>query len=178
MRNRLPMTVLGLLTTLCGGQLFAATPSPEQPPSLPSVPAAPLAQSPAAALLARPVTLRGKLADQPIQMHLRLKAQADEGIEGEYFLFGRSQKVLLAGEADNNTLTMEESENGTDISGQWDGRIEGNMIRGTWTAADNVTTKPFELNVLREAAVAERKSRQKSVRGKTLATTPIPSTMK
>jgi hypothetical protein len=170
------MKYLLLSSLLWCGLSMAAEPV-AVPPST-STPAAPLAQSPAAALLARPVTLRGKLAEQPIQMHLRLKAQAEEGIEGEYFLFGRTQKVLLAGEADNNTLTMEESENGTDISGQWDGRIEGNVVRGTWTAADNVTIKPFELSVIRDAAVAEKKPRQKSQRSKTLATRPIPSTMK
>lgn len=117
-------------------------------------PAPPLAHSPAASLLAKPLTLRGKLGDQAIQVHLQLKQQIDDGIEGDYFLFGRTQKILLAGEVDNNTLSLEESENGTDISGQWDGKIDGKVIRGTWTSADASVTKPFEVTAVEVAAVA------------------------
>ena len=134
--------------------VFAADPAPSTPPASSTGTAPPLVHSPAASLLAKPVTLRGKLGDQAIQVHLHLKEQIDEGIEGDYFLFGRTQKILLAGEVDNNTLSMEESENGTDISGQWDGKIDGNMIRGTWTSADASVTKPFEVAAVDTAAVA------------------------
>ena len=130
----------------CVSSAFAAEPAP------------PLVHSPAASLLAKPVTLRGKLGDQSIQVHLQLKEQVDEGIEGDYFLFGHSQKILLAGEVDNNTLSLEESENGTDISGQWDGKIDGNVSRGTWTSADASVTKPFEVTAVSSAATAEKKS--------------------
>lgn len=118
--------------------------------------APPLVHSPAASLLAKPVTLRGKLGDQAIQVNLRLKPQIDEGVEGDYFLFGRSQKILLAGEVDNDTVALEESENGTDISGQWEGKITGNVIRGTWTSADFSITKPFEVSVIAAIAAAEK----------------------
>lgn len=143
--------------------------------------AAPLVHSPAASLLAKPVTLRGKLGDQSIQMHLQLKEQIDEGIEGEYFLFGRTQKVLLAGEVENNTLSLEESENGTDISGQWDGKIEGNVIRGNWTSADASITKPFEMtavDIAATAAVAPKKSGKATRHTKKIArTAPIFNTV-
>ena len=136
--------MLMLTFALCLGQAFAADAAP------------PLVHSPAASLLAKPVTLRGRLGDQAIQVNLRLKPQIDEGIEGDYFLFGRTQKILLAGEVDNDTVTLEESENGTDISGQWDGKIIGNVIRGTWTSADFNVTKPFEVSVIAAIAAAEK----------------------
>ena len=143
--------------------------------------AAPLVHSPAASLLAKPVTLRGKLGDQAIQVHLQLKVQVDEGIEGDYFLFGRTQKILLAGEVDNNTLSLEESENGTDISGQWDGKIDGNVIRGTWTSADASMTKPFEVTAVTVAATVEKKSEKparhsRKVAGTSSFSVPGPAT--
>ncbi|MDB5852773.1 MAG: hypothetical protein JWR22_814 [Herminiimonas sp.] len=96
---------------------------------------------------ARPLTLRGKLGDKSIQMRLRPKPQADEGLEGEYFYFGRSAKILLAGEAEGDDVVMEESENGTDVSGQWEGKRQGDSLRGTWTSADGTETRPFDLHI-------------------------------
>jgi hypothetical protein len=96
---------------------------------------------------ARPLTLRGKLGDKAIQMRLRPKPQADEGLEGEYFYFGRSAKILLAGEADGDDLMMEESENGTDVSGHWEGKRQGDFLRGTWSSADGTVTRPFDLHI-------------------------------
>jgi hypothetical protein len=96
---------------------------------------------------ARPLTLRGKLGEKSIQMRLRPKPQADEGLEGEYFYFGRSAKILLAGEAEGDDLVMEESENGTDVSGQWEGKRQGDSLRGTWTSADGTETRPFDLHI-------------------------------
>lgn len=113
------------------------------------------AARPSAAVIgffAKPVALRGTLGDVAVQVRLRVKEDFAEGLEGEYFRFGRSQKILLAGEMDTDGMFIEESENGTDISGQWEGKIEGDTIRGTWTSADGDITKPFVLNVLRPPA--------------------------
>src|ERR1700709_1417899 len=70
-----------------------------------------------AQLLARPVTLRGTLDGAPFQMDLRLKPDETEALEGSYFLFGQSRKVMLAGEFEQDALMMEESANGKDVSG-------------------------------------------------------------
>ncbi len=154
-----------------------STPASTNSPASATAPAPPLVHSPAASLLAKPVTLRGKLGDQAIQVHLHLKEQIDEGVEGDYFLFGRTQKILLAGEVDNNTLALEESENGTDISGQWDGKIDGNVIRGTWTSADASVTKSFEVtavDVAATAAAAPKKSGKFARHGRKIArSTPV-----
>ena len=113
----------------------------------------PLAQSPAAALLARPVLLRGTLGEARIEMQLHMKANPDEGIEGDYRRADRSGRILLAGETENNAIALEESENGSDISGQWDGRVEGSIVRGTWLSADGSISKAFELKVVQPTAV-------------------------
>jgi hypothetical protein len=97
----------------------------------------------------KPVALRGTVGDVQIQVNLRPKEEVDEGHEGEYFIFGNSNKILLAGEIEKDgILFMEESVNGTDISGQWDGKLEGDVLAGTWMSADGSITKPFSLKII------------------------------
>jgi hypothetical protein len=118
---------------------------------------APAADGDAAALFSRPVVLNGTLGDAKIQAHLRPKAAIDEGIEGEYFIFGQSQKILLAGELEGEDVVLEESENGTDVSGQWEGKRQGDTIQGKWLSADGAVSKPFALKIM--ATDAAPKSR-------------------
>lgn len=96
---------------------------------------------------AQPMTLRGTLGGKPIQMRLHPKADPAEGLEGDYFFFGRSGNILLAGEAEGNALMMEESVNGKDVSGHWDGTREGDIVRGTWSSPDDTQTQPFDLHI-------------------------------
>jgi hypothetical protein len=103
----------------------------------------------AAPTFARPVVLRGTLGDDQIQVNLRPKADIEDGYEGDYFLFGSSQKILLAGDLDGEDLILEESENGTDISGQWEGKVTGDTISGSWQSVDGSVKKPFKITVLR-----------------------------
>jgi hypothetical protein len=101
-----------------------------------------------ASLLSKPLALRGTLGDAMVQFNLAPKADVDGGFEGNYFLFGHSQKILLAGEADGDDLFFEESENGTDVSGQWEGKLSGDSFSGTWLSADGAVTKPFSLKAI------------------------------
>lgn len=103
-------------------------------------------------LFGKPVVFRGTLGGLPVQVSVRPKEIAEEGLEGEYFVFGRSQKILLAGELDADNFFLEESENGTSISGQWDGKLQGDMIRGDWMSADGAVSKPFSLKLIRSHA--------------------------
>ncbi|SNS76030.1 hypothetical protein SAMN06265795_10679 [Noviherbaspirillum humi] len=112
---------------------------------------------------AAPVVLRGTLGERQIQMQLRPKT-GEEGIEGDYFAFGSSAKVLLAGEADAGELVMEESENGTDVSGHWLGTVNGDSISGNWESLDGSVQRPFQLQVVRadksRPAAAPRPAKQ------------------
>lgn len=123
-------------------------------------PLAPVAVSMAPVVFQKPVALRGTVGDVQIQVNLRPKEEVDEGHEGEYFLFGNSHKILLAGEIEKDgILFMEESVNGTDISGQWDGKLEGDVLAGTWMSADGSITKPFSLKIIPQV----QKSSQKQI---------------
>jgi hypothetical protein len=104
-------------------------------------------------IFSRPVVLRGTLGDAQIQMRLQPKPDADEGIEGEYFVFGRGAKIVLAGETEDDALLMEESENGVDVSGQWQGSQQGETVSGTWTSGDGKITKPFSLKAVDAVAM-------------------------
>ncbi len=111
----------------------------------------PTAGSAVPVLFQIPVALRGTVGDVQVQVNLRPKAEVDEGHEGEYFIFGNSHKILLAGEIEGGLLFMEESVNGTDISGQWDGKLEGDVLAGTWMSVDGSITKPFSLKIVQPA---------------------------
>jgi hypothetical protein len=114
------------------------------------------AASASKAIFARPVILRGTLGEAQMQASLRAKAEMD-GIEGEYFVFGGPGTVLLAGEIEGEDVFLEESENGTDVSGQWDGKLAGDTITGEWQSADGKTKKPFSLKIVRSADKARPK---------------------
>ncbi len=107
------------------------------------------------AIPAAGLVLRGTLGSVPVQMNLRLKPN-DEGVEGDYFVFGQGRKILLAGEFDKDSFWMEESANGTDVSGQWEGERRGNVLSGTWRGANESDQRPFILNVVKPAS-ARRK---------------------
>jgi len=62
-----------------------------------------------------------------------------------------------------NQLFMEESENGTNISGQWDGKLEGDSLVGSWMSADGTITKPFTLKaVVQKPAAAPAHAAKKA----------------
>lgn len=100
-------------------------------------------------LFATAAAFHGTLGEQKIQVSLRQKQDMREGLEGEYFLFGRSQKILLAGEFERDgTVFLEESEDGHSVSGQWDGRLDGAIFSGTWSSFDGTVSKPFALKII------------------------------
>ncbi|WP_334187645.1 hypothetical protein [Noviherbaspirillum sp.] len=110
----------------------------------------------------KPVVLRGTLGDAQIQMDLRPKADVAEGWEGHYFLFGQSAKILLAGEYEDGEIAMEESENGTDVSGQWNGKFSGDTLVGEWMSVNGTTIKPFKLKIVPETGKASARSGKSS----------------
>jgi hypothetical protein len=117
-----------------------------------------IAKAPAVSgyLFAKPVVLRGTLGDQKIQAHVRPKEDIMEGVEGDYFVFGGSKKILLAGDLNRGQLVMEESEDGRKISGRWIGTQEGNTLSGTWTSFDDAVSKPFILTVVSDRGGVQR----------------------
>lgn len=145
MKKVLLSTLIALAAVSSGASAQTAAPAAQTAP-------APGANVPA--LFHKPVFFRGVVGDINVQVNIRPKADIDEGIEGEYFIFGNSHKILLAGEIEGDQLFMEESENGTNISGQWDGKLEGDTLVGSWMSADGSITKPFTLKAVMQKPAA------------------------
>nr|WP_198980771.1 hypothetical protein [Herbaspirillum sp. ASV7] len=97
-------------------------------------------------LMGHALVLRGQIDGRALQLSLQPKKNED-GLEGRYFFFGGSPEILVAGEVDGDDFIMEESINGRDVSGQWEGHREGQSITGTWSSADGSITKPFALQL-------------------------------
>ena len=95
-----------------------------------------------------PIALRGTLGNDQVQMTLRAKTDGS-GVEGDYFIFGSGgRQILLAGEIEENDMFLEESENGKDVSGHWDGTISGDTVSGTWQPVGGSGLKPFTLMLI------------------------------
>ncbi|WP_175689720.1 hypothetical protein [Burkholderia anthina] len=65
----------------------------------------------------------GTLGDRPIIVHLGPKTD-EEGVHGEYQFTDTGEVILLAGDRDGDTLEIEESNDGTNITGVWIGRFD------------------------------------------------------
>ncbi|AZQ51260.1 hypothetical protein [Burkholderia cenocepacia] len=83
-------------------------------------PARPLKLNPEFARLPR---YEGTLGDRPIVVHLGPKTD-EEGVHGEYQFADTGEVVLLAGDRDGDTLEIEESNDGTNITGVWIGHFD------------------------------------------------------
>lgn len=103
-------------------------------------------------LLAHPVVFKGTLAGAAIEMQLRLKPDESAALEGSYILSGQTGHVLVAGEFEQDALMMEESVNGKDVSGLWDGLYDGKTLTGNWSSLDGTVLRPFVLMPVRTGA--------------------------
>ena len=85
-----------------------------------TAPARALKPNPAFARLPR---YEGTLGGRPVVVHLGPKDD-DPGVHGEYQFTDTGEVVLLAGDRDGDTLEVEESNDGTNITGVWIGRFD------------------------------------------------------
>lgn len=80
----------------------------------------------------------GKVGDRPVRLRIGPKPDERDSLRGEYTSGGAPGVRLLAGEWEDGTFLMEESDDGTRVSGNWEGTIDKTgVVRGTWTDAFN-----------------------------------------
>ena len=88
-------------------------------------------------------------ADAPAPAELRLERHPElaESVRGTLRRGGQVSQV--AGDVDDGDFTLEESDNGRNISATWTGRVVdtscGKEIRGTWTNTPNTRNTSFVL---------------------------------
>ncbi|MDO8652993.1 MAG: hypothetical protein Q7R66_12460 [Undibacterium sp.] len=113
-------------------------------------------------VFAKPLLLRGKLGKDAVQMQLQPKVEDIDSVEGSYRVLGdknnHGNKILLAGEINANKLSMEESEDGVDVSGQWDGELTGTTLRGVWQSDDGKISQNFVLELVNTPVKKRSKS--------------------
>ena len=124
------------------------------------------ALSAASKIFASPVYMRGTLGNLRITMYLQPHADYEDSVQGNYSVFGKTEKIMLAGELQGDELSLEESVNGRDVSGQWSGRLDGVVFRGTWYSDDQSRSLPFEVTIFKSKdanAVSKGKARHTPV---------------
>ena len=106
-------------------------------------PVKPLAPNPEYARFPRYV---GTLGGRQVEMRLGAKTDEASGIHGEYRFAGSSSVILVAGDRDGDTLEIEESNDGTHITGNWVGKFAADgSVSGERMNADDSDPQPFQL---------------------------------
>ncbi|MDR6408250.1 hypothetical protein [Paraburkholderia terricola] len=85
------------------------------------------------------------------QIVLRLGAKTDDpsGVHGEYQYTDSGEVILIAGDRDGDTLEVEESNDGTHITGNWVGRFAADgSVAGERMNVDDSNPQPFDLKRL------------------------------
>lgn len=87
----------------------------------------------------------GTVGDKPVRLRVAPKSDTRDSLQGEYTIGDGKSVRLLSGEWDDGSFLMEESDDGTRVSGNWEGQIDQNgAVRGTWTDAfDPSIVLPF-----------------------------------
>jgi hypothetical protein len=91
----------------------------------------------------------GTLGSRQIVLRLGAKTDDPSGVHGEYQYADTGEVILIAGDRDGDTLEVEESNDGTHITGNWvgtfaaDGSVEGDRMN-----VDDSDPQPFDLKPL------------------------------
>ncbi|WJF89008.1 hypothetical protein QS306_07565 [Paraburkholderia bonniea] len=141
-----PATValLALTAALIAPQSFAQISASATSATLANQAAAPaLRPDPAFAKLPR---YTGTLGNRPIVLRLGAKTDEPSGVHGEYQFVDSGATILIAGDRDGDTLEVEESDDGTQITGNWVGKFAADgSLAGTRMNVDDSDPQPFAL---------------------------------
>lgn len=129
-------------TAACAADMRAAQADAANAQQDDTAPARPLKPNPAFARLPR---YEGTLGAR--QIVVRLGPKDDEpGVHGEYQFADTGEVVLLTGDRDGDTLEVEESNDGTNITGVWIGRFDASgMLKADRMNADESDPQPVVL---------------------------------
>lgn len=146
MRRR-GLAVLSTVALLCAGAMLPAQAWAESeavkelaaPPPI----QLPLKPSPEFAKFPRYV---GTLGTRQIVLRLGAKTDDPAGVHGEYQYTDTGEVILIAGDRDGDTLEVEESNDGTHITGNWVGKFAADgSVAGDRMNVDDSDPQPFDL---------------------------------
>jgi hypothetical protein len=107
---------------------------------------------------------RGQRGDCQFEMRLQRRPEANDSYEGQYFCFGEGivKRIVAEIEVEGEIYTFwaEESENGTDVSGEWQGaqlaQAGGVVVwQGQWS---NVQGEPVQSFSMRKVDPSQAKN--------------------
>ncbi|WP_168793725.1 hypothetical protein [Paraburkholderia aromaticivorans] len=91
----------------------------------------------------------GMLGSRQIVLKLGPKSDDPSGVHGEYQFTDTGAVILIAGDRDGNTLEVEESNDGTHITGNWVGKFAADgSVAGDRMNVDDSDPQPFDLKPL------------------------------
>lgn len=91
----------------------------------------------------------GTLGSRRIVLRLGNKADDPSGVHGEYQFADTGEVVLVAGDREGDVLEIEESNDGTTITGNWVGRVSADgRLAGDRMNVDDSDPQPFDLRPL------------------------------
>ena len=93
---------------------------------------------------------RGTIGQQQVEMQLLLDPNSADSVHGWYAVAGDHKKahVLLAGELEDEALSMEESINGVDVSGHFNAVITAQSFSGEWSDSNGENLQKIEFTRL------------------------------
>jgi len=91
----------------------------------------------------------GTLGKRPIVLRLGRKTDDPSGVHGEYQYTDTGEVILIAGDRVDDTLEVEESNDGTHITGNWVGKFAADgSLEGDRMNVDDSDPQPFDLKPL------------------------------
>jgi hypothetical protein len=91
----------------------------------------------------------GTLGTRQIVLRLGPKTDDPSGVHGEYQYTDTGEVILIAGDRDGDTLEVEESNDGTHITGNWVGKFTADgSVAGERMNVDDSDPQPFDLRPL------------------------------
>jgi hypothetical protein len=91
----------------------------------------------------------GTLGTRQIVLRLGPKTDDPSGVHGEYQYTDTGEVILIAGDRDGDTLEVEESNDGTHITGNWVGKFAADgSVAGDRMNVDDSDPQPFDLRPL------------------------------
>ena|GEM_PF-432307 len=91
----------------------------------------------------------GTLGKRPIVLRLGPKTDDPSGVHGEYQYGDTGEVILIAGDRADDTLEVEESNDGTHITGNWVGKFGADgALEGERMNVDDSDPQPFDLKPL------------------------------
>jgi hypothetical protein len=91
----------------------------------------------------------GMLGKRQIVLRIGPKSDDPSGVHGEYQFTDTGEVILIAGDRDGDTLEVEESNDGTRITGNWVGKFAADgSVAGDRMNVDDSDPQPFDLRPL------------------------------